>query len=748
MLRKLLTGILIAIVSSTLVFAQKPHYESIFNAGDTITYLNVRTAGIDRQLADWRNPNFDDSDWDQGPGGVGFGDQDDGTSILRGYSVYLRKWFNIEATSEIKQLLLLGDYDDGFVAYLNGTEVARANMPADEDFPGYNIRASGSHEAKMYSGGYPEPFIIDSAAMAMNLVNGDNLLAIQVHNESSGSTDLSSNFYLIAEIDSENQVYQQVPDWFEEMNSHYSSTLPLIVIDTYGNTIPDEPKINGWMKVYNKGKNNINSFLDKPNEYDGHIAIEQRGYSSRYMYVDDGKISYSLETQDSLGENNNVKLLGMPRENDWILYGPYSDKTMLKNVMAYWIGNNTGAWAPRTQFVDVILNGKQMGIFAFMEKIKRDNDRVDISKLDEDDIQGDSLTGGYIVKVDRNTGLNNESWDSPYQPSNAIDQTVSWVMVYPRPEVAEPEQFAYIKGYITQFESIMNSPDYLDPIKGYRQMIDIESFVDFFLISEFFRDADSFRSSMYLHKDRDDNDPSLKMGPLWDFNYSMSNYDVCGCYSTSGWAYRFNYYCNERYKINPFWWEKIAEDEFFKAKAISRWNELREKVLKEETIFEFIDSTNQYLETSRIRNFEIWPILSTTLWPNYYVGGSYENEITWLKTWIHERLIWIDENIGQIGSSGSESMEHSNSKVTIFPNPISDLATIKLENTGPGNLSISYFTMSGQLAQSTQQYLGYQGTWLIPIHPNMLDKFKASGNYLCIIRLNKQIIAQQQIIFR
>ncbi len=528
-----------------------------------------------------------------------------------------------------------------------------------------------------------------------------------------------------------------------------SSTLPLIVIDTYGEEIPDEPKIPGWMKINNRGEGEINSILDNPDEYDGHIAIEQRGNSSRWMYVEDGKISYSLETRDSLGENNNVKLLGMPKENDWVLYGPYSDKTMLKNVMAYWIGSETGVWAPRTKYVDVVLNGKQMGIFAFMERIKRDDDRVDIAKMNEDDISGDSLTGGYIVKVDRNTGWDRESWDSPFPPTNAIEQTVSWVLVYPRPEVVADKQLNYIKGFISDFEITMNGPNYLDPETGYRSIVDVESFVDFFLIGELFRDADSFRSSMYFHKDRDSNDPKLKLGPLWDFNYSMGNYDICGCASSSGWAYMFNYYCNERYKINPFWWEKIVEDDFFKDKAVDRWNKLRENVLCEETIFNFIDSTTSYLEPSRIRNFQIWPILDEKLWPNYYVGGTYENEIDFLKTWIHERLLWIDENIPLINNSSSiETLTNKIPAFLIYPNPVQESTSFKIENAGPGELMIQVYSPTGQIVDEMVHYLGYQGTWLIPFSFRSRIANSAAGIYSCRVLIDGIALGTQRVIIQ
>ena len=99
------------------------HYESIFHADEDYAYLAVKTAGVDNQLGEWRNPDFDDSEWPTGSGGIGFGDDDDGTMISRSYSVYMRKWFNIDDLPDIEKLILIADYDDGFVAYINSFEV-------------------------------------------------------------------------------------------------------------------------------------------------------------------------------------------------------------------------------------------------------------------------------------------------------------------------------------------------------------------------------------------------------------------------------------------------------------------------------------------------------------------------------------------------------------------------------------------------------------------------------------------------
>lgn len=180
---------------------------------------------------------------------------------------------------------------------------------------------------------------------------------------------------------------------FSQLSTSLTSNLPIVIINTQGLTIPDEPKMTAKMKIIYNGEGVINSISDSLYHYDGWIGIERRGSSTQQFQ----KKSYSLETRLESGENNNVELLGLPRENDWILYAPFSDKTLMRNALIFTLSNETGWYAPRTRFCEVILNDEYMGVYVFMEKIKRDRNRVDIAKLNPDDTEGDQLTGGYIM---------------------------------------------------------------------------------------------------------------------------------------------------------------------------------------------------------------------------------------------------------------------------------------------------------------------------------------------------------------
>ncbi|MCK4749819.1 MAG: CotH kinase family protein, partial [Bacteroidales bacterium] len=138
----------------------------------------------------------------------------------------------------------------------------------------------------------------------------------------------------------------------------FTSHLPIVSINTDGQWIPeDDPRIIAWMGVIDNGAGQENHLSDPFNEYAGQISIELRG-SSSLMFP---KNNFSLETQDSLGENLNVPLLGLPDENDWVLHGPYSDKTLMRNVLTFRLANDLGGYASRTRYCELFLNDDYRG---------------------------------------------------------------------------------------------------------------------------------------------------------------------------------------------------------------------------------------------------------------------------------------------------------------------------------------------------------------------------------------------------
>ena len=656
---KLLTSLLVV-----SVILPQDHWETAVYAADEWAYQIPES----ELSSDWNTIGFDDSDWSTGPGGFGYGDEDDGTEIEPALSVYLRRIFAVTNTVDLISVILHADYDDGFVAYLNGTEIGRSNNLGESGtFVPYDETTSTDHEAQLYSGGYPEAYTLDSLQLASLLTAGENVLAIQVHNVGITSSDMSSNFYLSFGIADESTYYGPPPDWFEPPFVFNESNLPIVVIETNGQEILDDPRIIAHMGIIDNGTG-INHINDPLNGYDGQISIEIRGSSSQMF----PKKQYALETQDIDGENLNVSILGMPEENDWILHAPYSDKSLLRNFLAYELARDMGRYASRTRFCELVINGDYKGLYIFMEKIKRDNNRVDISKLEPDETSGDDLTGGYIIKVDKWDGENNDGWLSdPPLPENYG----TWYQYhYPKPDEIVQEQQNYIIDYITDFENLIASESYNEPDSGYYNFVNLESFIDVSIINEISKNVDAYRLSAYMYKDKDSEDGRLTMGPIWDYNLAFGNADYFEGQDNTGWVLDINLPSEDPFWI-PFWWYRIWDDETFRNAFNQRWQELRQTVFSEEYIMNMIDSTIAVIDEAQVRNFQRWPILDEYVWPNAYVGGSYENEIDYLTDWITARLDWMDEQT--MSANDDPQIISPYSLDPAYPNPFNPTTTIQ-----------------------------------------------------------------------
>jgi len=434
-----------------------------------------------------------------------------------------------------------------------------------------------------------------------------------------------------------------------------NSNLPIVKIVTPpGQQINDNARIVCDMGVIDN-PNNINLINDPFNNYNGKISIEIRGSTSQQY----PKKSYGFETQTTLGTNNNVSLMGLPKENDWIFYGPYPDKTLLRNAMTYELSRKMGHYASRFRFCELLINNQYLGVYLLLERIKRDNDRVNIARLDQDDLAGDSLTGGYIVKVDKLTGESGTTWNSNFS-SEVVFQ-------FHDPESVElqPVQVNYMQDYISDFENAIQS----NPEINYPLWIEPISFYDFFILQELGRTVDGYRSSSFLYKDKNSGDfqGRLVAGPMWDFNLSYGNADYCEAFETTGWQYNFDQICNFTTQI-PFWWKRLLDAPSYRNGLRCRWNELREGPLHTDSLHQWIDSMANHLQNARIRNFQKWPIIGQYVNWNAFVGTTYQEDIDYMKDYISQRAAWLDNNIPGMCNVGLLETQ-TDFVFRCFPNP-------------------------------------------------------------------------------
>lgn len=413
-----------------------------------------------------------------------------------------------------------------------------------------------------------------------------------------------------------------------------TSNLPIVIIQTFERWIYDDPKVPAQIKIIYDESGGRNSLNSPHVNYEGRIGIEVRGKTSQHF----PKRQYGFEIRDKNGNDKDVSLLQLPAESDWILNGPYSDKSLIRNYLAYEFSNRIGRYASRTRFVELFLNeGKYenlgaehyAGVYLLMEKIKRGKKRVDIRSLKSTQEDPSEITGGYILKIDKL---------DPYDSYFFTRYGTQLIHVYPKGRDVSSAQKAWIRNYMNAFESALAGKDFADPDNGYAKYIDIDSFIDHFIINELFKNTDGFRNSTYMYKDRDD---KLKMGPVWDFNLSMGNTVFYNGWETENWLIDTN--------PVPFWWERLLTDENFRQRLVKRWETLRKNELADSEILDEIDRTAKYLSEAQKRNFQRWRVLGRRIFGNpraYGYATTYEQEVMRLKTWLLARLKWMDQNIG------------------------------------------------------------------------------------------------------
>ncbi len=435
-----------------------------------------------------------------------------------------------------------------------------------------------------------------------------------------------------------------------------SSDLPIVIIQTQ-QAINADAKVMGTMKIINNGAGQTNHVTDTPNDYDGNVGIKLRGESSLSF----NQKKYTLETWDALGNDTVVSLLGMPEEADWVLLAPYNDVSMVRDVFAFYMWNEMGHWGPRTQMCEVVVNDEYMGVYALCESIKRDKNRVDINKLKPEDVAGRDVTGGYIVRIDAFDDsdetfvskvkgiLQQRTWMGT---TTTVEANVTWTVFYPKKNDLQPEQKAYIQSYVDSAELCIQGDDFADPEKGYAQLIDVSSFVDYFIHTELSLNADGFKRSAYYYKDKDHKDGTrgkLFAGPVWDFNLAYGNCNFCNANNVQSWVYKG---CETN--PTPKMWQRLLEDTCFCNAVKCRYLQLRQGILSEDSIDLFLDHYAALLDQAQARQLKKykevlksnnpWDWGPTSFYAAYRVS-SYAEEIATVKNWFRQRLAFLDANL-------------------------------------------------------------------------------------------------------
>jgi hypothetical protein len=380
--------------------------------------------------------------------------------------------------------------------------------------------------------------------------------------------------------------------------------LPRLAIDA-PRTVPETGRLDARMRVVAGGRT----------VFRGHIGIRVRGQSSRRF----AKPSYSVETRTRSGENRDVGLLGLPRDDDWVLYAAYNDATLLRNVVAYRAARRLGRYAARTRFVELRLNGRYRGVYVLMERLKLTRDRIGFG---DDD--------GFLVEGTAQRKL---------RPGDRAFRTpvLGWPVAFSDPagQDLRAARAAAIREQIGRLETALYGEGFADPLLGYRAFLDVPAAVDFVLVNELLRNQDAFRASTFMHARTGER---LRLGPVWDFDLAMGNSPNPARNPAEGWLLGFH----------P-WSERLYGDSTFVAQLAGRWRAVRAAGLVEH-LLAGVEADARRLRTAQGRNFRRWPLprawLRATPAPaGKRVRPDHAAEVAHLKRWIQRRATWMDADL-------------------------------------------------------------------------------------------------------
>jgi hypothetical protein len=429
-------------------------------------------------------------------------------------------------------------------------------------------------------------------------------------------------------------------------------------------------------------------------------------------------------------------------ESDWVLNASYNDRTFLRDVLAQQLASQFGLQHSKTRYVEVILNDAYQGIYVLMEKIKQGGNRLDIADLTPTDNAGDAVTGGYLVKIDKTSGAVSRNWNSAYVSGKGTEKSF-FQIEYPKSENITNQQFTYIKNYVNTFEKSLQEEQPLKATTTYRSMMDMPSFVNYFLLNELSRNVDGFRLSTYFYKDKDSKGGKLTMGPAWDYNLSFGNADYYDGYLPQGWVYNKLELTEGTpdYFQTPFWWGKLMKDSVFVNSVKRRWSSLRKTTLTPQAIFKFMDSTTVALKDPMQRNFGRFPLYGKKVWPNYYVGNNANEELFWMENWISARITWLDAAIARLDATlilGNESEV----SIRAFPNPATQLIQLEFPLQQNGNLNLEIFDLLGRSVLKKALGAQVKGPQLIPVDISAL----APSRYVIAILQDDAILYRFPIV--
>ncbi len=406
----------------------------------------------------------------------------------------------------------------------------------------------------------------------------------------------------------------------------FTSTLPLLVLDTFGRNPPVSGRTTAaQLSVFEPIRGRAS--LTNPPSLSTRIGYRVRGSTSADM----PQSGFAMDLVDEFNAERPQSLLGLPADSDWILYAPNAyDPVLIHNPFVHQLSRDLGRYSPRTRFVEmfVVTGAGRLraahyhGLHVLEEKIKIGRHRVNIDRVDAADITPPAVTGGYLLKVDRlgpDEGGAHYVGDRPMVYVEPKEQT----MTLPQ----RAAQRRYLDGFLKNFERALDSPDWKDPVKGYRAYLDVDAAIDFHVVEVLSGNVDSLVLSTYWYKPRGGR---IMFGPHWDFDRALG--------STDGRDEDPRVWNTGQFFTAP-WWDRLFTDVDFWQRWVDRWQELRRTHFATTNLNRLADTLAAEIHEAQPRQYQRWDFRPR--------GGTYESELEHMKSWLASRVDFIDSQLVQ-----------------------------------------------------------------------------------------------------
>jgi len=385
----------------------------------------------------------------------------------------------------------------------------------------------------------------------------------------------------------------------EFFNPDQFTGLPIIYINTDGVAIDSK-------EDYVKGVASIIGGENYPDLVEAEMKIKGRGNSTWWQGGVWGKKPYQIKFDDK------TKVLNIPKDKKWVLLAELSDKSLIRNKISREMGDiSRFDYVPKAEYVELFINDQHAGTYLIGQKVEESKNRVNI---------GDK---GYLIEIDQTNRIDE---DDVYFTTDGWSKFPSNLFNIKEPSLElDSSEYNLIKNHIIDFEEALFGDNFTDADLGYRAFIDLDSFIDWYLINEICKNQDAATySSIYFNYIPGE---KIKMGPLWDFDLAYGNVD----YSNATYPEGFHI------KSNP-WYKRMFEDPYFNSLVKDRFLYYETNL---DMLLNKIDLIEKYLEKSQQKNFEIWPILGQYVWPNPVYYDTHHEEVEHLKDWIEQRMTWL-----------------------------------------------------------------------------------------------------------